>query len=67
MRRPLLRARIEQGNEHTCQRIERTNVWSLVPITAQTRQGKIALVGFSTMLSRHNVVWFMLMEGYGLR
>jgi hypothetical protein len=67
MRRPLLRTRIEQGNEQTCQRIERTDIGFLVPITAQTRQGKIALVSFSTMLTRHNVIWFMLMEGYCLR
>jgi hypothetical protein len=59
-------ARIEEGNKEVCKWIKRADIRPLVPITTQTRQGEIVLVGFPTMLKWDDMVRLVLMKGDSL-
>jgi hypothetical protein len=63
---PELSARIVERNKTTRDRIERTDVWSLVTIAAQASQRQIVFFGFSPVLTGHDMVGLVFMQCHGL-
>jgi hypothetical protein len=63
---PDLRAWIEQWDQDISERIKRADIWSLVAIATQTRQRKVVLLSFTSMLTRHDAVRFMSMQRHCL-
>jgi hypothetical protein len=63
---PNLHAWIEQWHKDVTERIKRADIRSLVAIATHARQCKVVLLGFTSMLTRHDVVWFVPMQRHRL-